>query len=85
MTKLGAELIGKRWVIHNVENHQILGSKLLFVEEQVVLHNNIHCISMDENLNRTVLVQISNMGKMHLITCTAQTVNKSISDHYAPI
>jgi len=65
MTNVGAELAGKRCVIHNVENHQILALKLLFVEEQVVLHVNSHCISMDEDSNRTVLVQ-----KVIWVKCT---------------
>jgi len=81
---LGSQLAGKRWVLHNVENHQVLALKLLFVEEQVGLHVNSHCISMDKDLKRTVLVQISNMGKMHFISYPAKTVNKSVSDNYAP-
>jgi len=56
MTKVGAELARKHWVIRNVENHQILALKILFVEEQVVLQINSHCISMDEDLTRTLLV-----------------------------
>ena len=56
MTNEGAELAQKYWVTQNVENHQILVLKMLFVEEQGVFHIYSHCISMDEDLTRTLLV-----------------------------
>ena len=35
MTKVGAEWARKFWVIHNVENHQILALKMLFFKEKL--------------------------------------------------
>jgi len=85
LTIESTELARKHWVIQNVENHPMITLKKLFVEEKVALHINSYCTSLDEALTSIILVQISNEGKLHFISCTAQTVNKSISDHYALI
>jgi len=65
---VGAEVTRKHWVKTNVENHQILALKVLFAKEHVaLLHVNSQWTSLDEDLIRTVIVQISNEGKLQFI------------------
>jgi len=76
----------KQRIVGNVGKHQILALKMLFAEEQVVLlHINRQCTCLDEDLTRTGIVQNSNEGKLHFVSCTAQAVNKYISHNYARI
>ena len=52
MTK-GVAVARKHWVKTNMENHQLLALKMLFTEEQVLLHINRQCTSSGEGLIRT--------------------------------
>jgi hypothetical protein len=67
-TNLGVAVARIQWVQTNVENNQTLTLKMLFAEEQLApFHINSHCNSLDEDLTRTGIVQISYDGKLHFI------------------
>jgi hypothetical protein len=67
MTNVGAEDMRKTWVETKVVHLQILALKVLFPEEQVFLHTDSQCTSLDEFLTTTGIVQIGNEGKLQFI------------------
>jgi hypothetical protein len=70
-TNVGVAVARIQWIKTNVENHQILALKMLFHKEQLApFHINSQCNSLDEDLTRTGIVQISYEGKVHFIHCT---------------
>jgi hypothetical protein len=67
-TKVGVAVARKQWVKTNVENHQILALKMLFAQDKLALFRiNSRCNSLEEDLTRTGIVQISYEGKLHFI------------------
>ena len=57
----------KKRVRTNVENYQILALKMLCDEQLALFHNKSQCNSLNEDLTRTGIVQISYEGKRQII------------------
>jgi len=67
-TNVCAKEVRKALFKNIVKDHQILALKVLFTEEQLaLLHIKCQCISFNESVTRTGIVQISNERKLHFI------------------